>query len=251
MIQAPSCPQLLSAPSCLQWLFHCVFAAPLKADRDEFNRRALQSLRKYAWCLPLIFHRVYFTQIVLRRLQPPTLRGNCFSWPFAMSGWCQTGNKVMKTSHRFFFVFRAHALDPGDPQISFYLSLQLALVRQVSTLTHRPHWLDAESCQDIRFLFFISSKKIHLHYSLFLFCMTVDFCSFCLHVWRSRSYYCVISSLSHHIPIYWPLVFAVGVRSDGAVAVGSEYSWGWSALSTPADSTAQCPETLPACPWYA
>uniref|UniRef100_A0A673H5I1 Tetratricopeptide repeat protein 7A-like n=1 Tax=Sinocyclocheilus rhinocerous TaxID=307959 RepID=A0A673H5I1_9TELE len=46
--------------------------APLKADRDEFNRRALQSLRK------------------------------------------------------------AHALDPEDPQISFYLSLQLALVRQVS-----------------------------------------------------------------------------------------------------------------------
>uniref|UniRef100_A0A672QCD2 Tetratricopeptide repeat domain 7A n=1 Tax=Sinocyclocheilus grahami TaxID=75366 RepID=A0A672QCD2_SINGR len=46
--------------------------ATLKADRDEFNRRALQSLRK------------------------------------------------------------AHALDPGDPQISFYLSLQLALVRQVS-----------------------------------------------------------------------------------------------------------------------
>uniref|UniRef100_A0A671MFU2 Tetratricopeptide repeat domain 7A n=1 Tax=Sinocyclocheilus anshuiensis TaxID=1608454 RepID=A0A671MFU2_9TELE len=44
----------------------------------------------------------------------------------------QTGNKVMETSHRFFFVFRAHALDPGDPQISFYLSLQLALVRQVS-----------------------------------------------------------------------------------------------------------------------
>uniref|UniRef100_A0A8C2JK84 Tetratricopeptide repeat domain 7A n=1 Tax=Cyprinus carpio TaxID=7962 RepID=A0A8C2JK84_CYPCA len=27
---------------------------------------------------------------------------------------------------------KAHALDPGDPQISFYLSLQLALVRQVS-----------------------------------------------------------------------------------------------------------------------
>uniref|UniRef100_A0A672TCL8 Tetratricopeptide repeat domain 7A n=1 Tax=Sinocyclocheilus grahami TaxID=75366 RepID=A0A672TCL8_SINGR len=31
-----------------------------------------------------------------------------------------------------FFDFRAHALDPEDPQISFYLSLQLALVRQVS-----------------------------------------------------------------------------------------------------------------------
>uniref|UniRef100_A0A9J7ZDP8 Tetratricopeptide repeat protein 7A n=2 Tax=Cyprinus carpio TaxID=7962 RepID=A0A9J7ZDP8_CYPCA len=46
--------------------------APLKADRDEFNRRALQSL------------------------------------------------------------WKAHALDPEDPQISFYLSLQLALVRQVS-----------------------------------------------------------------------------------------------------------------------
>ncbi|XP_057198225.1 tetratricopeptide repeat protein 7A isoform X1 [Triplophysa rosa] len=46
--------------------------ATLKADRDEFNRRALQSLRK------------------------------------------------------------AHALDPQDPQISFYLALQLALVRQVS-----------------------------------------------------------------------------------------------------------------------
>ncbi|TRY88729.1 hypothetical protein DNTS_029667 [Danionella cerebrum] len=46
--------------------------ATLKADRDEFNRRALQSLRK------------------------------------------------------------AHALDPQDPQISFYLSLQLALVRQVT-----------------------------------------------------------------------------------------------------------------------
>ncbi|XP_051507151.1 tetratricopeptide repeat protein 7A [Myxocyprinus asiaticus] len=46
--------------------------ATLKADQDEFNRRALQSLRK------------------------------------------------------------AHALDPQDPQISFYLSLQLALVRQVS-----------------------------------------------------------------------------------------------------------------------
>ncbi|XP_055025980.2 tetratricopeptide repeat protein 7A [Misgurnus anguillicaudatus] len=46
--------------------------ATMKADRDEFNRRALQSLRK------------------------------------------------------------AQALDPQDPQISFYLSLQLALVRQVS-----------------------------------------------------------------------------------------------------------------------
>lgn len=46
--------------------------ATLKADCDEFNRRALQSLR------------------------------------------------------------RAHALDPQDPQISFYLSLQFALVRQLS-----------------------------------------------------------------------------------------------------------------------
>lgn len=100
--------------------------------------------------------------------------------------------------------------------------------------------LTAESRQRIRFLFFISSKK-------------VDFCSFCLHIWLSRSLDCVNSSLSRHIPPHCtrPLVFVVGVRSDGAVAVGSEYLWGWSALSTPADSTAQCPETRPTCPWYA
>jgi len=33
---------------CGDSLFNCAFAATLKADRDEFNRRALQSLRKYA-----------------------------------------------------------------------------------------------------------------------------------------------------------------------------------------------------------
>lgn len=41
----------------------------------------------------------------------------------------------------YHFVSRAHSLDPQDPQIALYLSLQLALVRQVKAQNVDIQWL--------------------------------------------------------------------------------------------------------------
>lgn len=72
-----------------------IFAAPLKADRNECNKKALQALSRWV---------------------PVGLVGSL---------------TISCDPHLTSLSSRAHSLDPQDAEVATYLALQLALVRQV------------------------------------------------------------------------------------------------------------------------